>query len=550
MNTIKDSKLLWLDYVAVAIIVIAFFVISYFGFFSGDDFFMNHGVSTLSDVIEHTKMFYLTYGGRLFSVASQYLFCGVLGNNRIWFDIVNTLFFVLLILVCGKLVDYNKKNHIFCVLLFALLFWFLCPIPSQTLFWAAASITHLWANALVFVFLLFFQKYKDDSFGIIGKLGLFTVSLISATEFIPCASICGAFVVYYAFHIKEFKGNVVPFVVGFVIGSMILLFAPGNFERAGMERAGMESFSVITSLYSSIKYLSHHLVQEIAKYKILWIFLFVIISGWISNKTIVKAWVKNNSILLLSLGWSVIAFSVVFMADRRALFFTETLSLVMLLRFLFNNHSIFKIRFIDEFLNRYLFIVRSAMITLLFVMFSVDSAFAIVETKRQSKNNDDFLNEIVKSGGIVALDQKFSSHRMAYVSRFPEWAWEPLADKYGLDSVHIYPYYCLEKYYNQVSPLENVYVENRFEKEVRLIVRIENEDFQESNNPVVFTLDYTRPRKWYKSWLNKWRNYQYDRSVVVEVDEPEVCFEGYCYYTIWFKRENAKNLKRVRYEFR
>ena len=92
----KSNIIIWLDYVAIAIIVIAFFVISYCGYFMGDDIYMNYGVSTLSDVFEHTKMFYHTYGGRLFSVASQYLFSGVLGNNRIWFDIVNTLFLCFL----------------------------------------------------------------------------------------------------------------------------------------------------------------------------------------------------------------------------------------------------------------------------------------------------------------------------------------------------------------------------------------------------------------------------------------------------------------------
>lgn len=347
-NMIQTNKVFRLDYIAISVIVIAFFVISYCGFFAGDDIYMYHGISTLSDVFEHTKMFYLTWtGGRLFSTMCQYLFCGLFGNNRIWFAIVNTLFFLLLIVVCGKMVNDSKKEFVFCVLLFTLLFWFLCPIPSQTLFWAAASITHLWANALVFAFLLLFQKYKDDNFGIVGKLGLFFVSLISATEFIPCVSICGAFVVYYAFHIKSLKRNVIPFVVGFAVGSIVLLFAPGNFERTG----GGDT-SVLQSIQFNIVYLLHHLIQEILKYKTLWMFLIVFVWGWINNKAVVKAWGKNNSILLLSLGWSVIAFSIVFRPDRRALLFTETLSLVLVLRFLFDNHSIFKIRFIDEFLSR------------------------------------------------------------------------------------------------------------------------------------------------------------------------------------------------------
>ena len=548
-NMYRGNRFLWFEYIAILIIIIAFFIISHCGFFMGDDIYMNYGVSTLSDVFEHTKMFYFTWGGRLFSVVSQYLFSGVLGNHRIWFVIANTLFYVLWIMTCGMLVNDSKKGMAFRVLLFALLFWFLCPAPNQTLFWTAASTTYLWANTLSFVFLFFYLKNKDDNFSAVGKLGLFIISLFSATEYITCASICGAFFVYYAFHIKKFNGNAVPFVVGFAIGSMLCLFSPGAFTRAG---GGEKTtiVAIIASLFSS--YINP--VREITKYKALWIFLIVFALGWINNKAIVKAWVKNNPVLLLSLGWSVISYSIIFKPrSPRALFFTESLSLVLFLKFIFDNYDEIKIQCIVKFLKHNLSIIRSIIINLLFISFIVDSMFAVAETKIQKKNNDVMLKEIVESGGTVALDPINSNHRMAIVPGYWDWEAEPLADKYGLDSVHVYPYYCLDKYYNQVSPLEDVYVEindkNRFEKEVRLIVRIENENMQGSSNPVVFTINYTRPRKWHKSWLDKRRNYQYDRTVTVEVDKPDCCFEGYCYYIIWLKRENAKNLKSVKYEF-
>ena len=552
MKTNNNSRFLFLDYIAFAIIAIAFFVISYCGFFTWDDIYMNYGVSTLSDVLEHTKMFYFTYGGRLFSVASQYLFSGVLGNNRIWYAIANTLFFTSLMMVCGGLINDNKEGFIFRVLLFALLFWFLCPVPSETLFLTAASTTYLWANTLSFVFLWFYLKYKDDNFGVVGKMGLFFMSVLAATEFITCASICGAFVVYYAFHIKKFKGNAVPFVAGFAIGSIILLFAPGGFERASR-------FNY--SILDNIQDLAHFSVKEIVIYKILWMLLIVLVCVGIKNKEAVKLWMKNNTILLLSLGWSVISFSIVFRPEKRALFFPEILSLVLLLRFLFDNHVLLGMRFFDKVISNNRFIIRIVIISLLFVSFVVDSAFAIVETKKQSYTNVELMNELVDSGGIVAWDRIISSHRMAYITRVAPWSEEPLAEKYGLDSVRVYPYYCLDKYYKQGWPSVNIFIDEvrmkdadlgfddgLFRKYIRLIVRIKTEELQESNNHVIFVIDYTRPRKWYKSWLDDLRNYQYERTAVVEIDEPEVCFDGYCYYIIWFGRENVKGLKSIKYE--
>ena len=550
----KISELLWLDYVAVAIIVIAFFIISYCGFFFSDDLSMAYGgvsdghgervreISSILDVFKLTWWWYFNLGGRLFSVAAQYFFCGLLGN-KVWFDIVNTMFFVLLITVCGDLVRNGKKGHICYVLLFALLFWFLCPKPDENLFWVAGSTTHFWANTLAFVLLWFFLKYKDANFSVVGKVGLFFLSIFTAAEFIPCVSICGAFVVYYISHIKKFKENSVPIVVGFAIGSMFLLFAPGNFIRA---RA---SIGANISVIDSIRELMNHPFLEIKKYKTLWIFLMILVLGWIKNKKVVITWMRNNAILLLSLGWSIIAFSLVFRPANRALFFPETISLVLFLRFLFDNYQIFEMRIFNKSMRNGLYMVRNAMLILLFVVFLVDSVFAVTDTMKQSKNNDVLLEEMVDSGGIVARDQVISTHRMANAPVFPEWTWEPLADKFGLDSVRTYPYYCQKKLYRHGPPFENVYINDKWKgKYVCLIVRIKTEELQASDNHVTFIIDYTRPRKRYKSCLDKWRNYQYDRTTVVEAVGPEGCFDGYCYYFIWLRKENANGLKSVKYE--
>ena len=555
---VKANRFLWLDYVAVAIIIIAFFIISYCGFFFSDDLTMAYGggangervmeISSIWDVCRLTWWWYFHLGGRLFSVAAQYFFCGFLGN-KVWFDIVNTMFFVLLIAICGSLVRNEKKGHICYVLLFALSFWLLCPKPDETLFWLAGSTTHLWGNTLAFVLLWLFLKYKDANFSVVGKVGLFFLSIFTAAEFIPCVSICGAFVVYYVLHIKRFKGNAVPIVVGFAIGSMFLLFAPGNFIRASISGGD-------TTVFDSIRGLMNHPIWEIKKYKTLWIFLIVLFLGWIKNKVVVKTWMRKNAILLLSLGWSVIAFSVVFRPNNRALFFPETLSLVLFLKFFYDNYQIFVIQNFKNMRDA-VSVIKRAILMLLFVVFIVDSVFAVIETKNQSRNNDILMEDLANSGGIVALDRMISSHRMAYAAHIDYWTWESLADRFGLDSVRVYPFYCLGKYYSQAPPFENIYVDDvGIGEYAQVIVRIENEELQEPKNHIIFTIDYIRPQKWYKRWLDKWRNYQYDRTVNVEREKPDVwygsaydvCFEDYCYFVIFLSRENAKHLKSIKYE--
>ena len=252
MNLRKTNVLDRVGYIAALMIAIAFFVISYCGYLYGDDLWMNSDVSTLFDLIKYTAGFYLYRGGRLFSVACQYLFSGVLGDHRIWYAIVNTLFFVLCMLTCGRLIKDKKEESITVVLLFALLFWFLCPVPKNTLFWIAGSPTYLWANTLSFVFLLFYLRYQDGNFSGSGKLGLFVLAFLAASEFITSASISGAFVVYYAFNFKKLKGNAVPLVVGFIAGSLFLLLAPGNYRRVAWDNESASLFDVGNLLHQPL----------------------------------------------------------------------------------------------------------------------------------------------------------------------------------------------------------------------------------------------------------------------------------------------------------
>lgn len=533
MNTHKTNSISRFCNVALLIIVIVFFVISISGYMKGDDFWMNSNVSSLFDLIKYTGAFYFYSGGRLFSVACQYMFSGVLGDHRIWYAIVNTLFFVVLIVTCGKLIKDRKQGFATVALLFSLLFWFLCPVPKDTLFWIAGSPTYMWANTLSFIFVFLYLKYKDEDFGTKEKLGLFVLSFLAASEFITGASISGALVVYYAFNIKKLKENAVPFVVGFALGSMLLLFAPGNFRRAAWDSEGAALFDIVD--------LVRHPEWEIMKYKALWLFLAVWIWEWIKDREQARKWTKDNAFLLLSLGWSVIAFSVVFRTVKRALFFTETLSIILFLKLLYDNLDKLKIRFVDKFPRCNLNAVRNVVMVFLFGVFVVDSAFAIVETNKQRKNHEIALKTIVDSGGIVALDQMLSSHRMAYAPVIGLQTSKYLAKKLGLDTVFVYPYYCLDKYYHQGFPIENVYVAYDYYADdadvpnsvVVLVIRIEEASIQEKGGHVVFAIDCDR-----------------HKPIVFDRDAPSYCVEGYCYYPFYFDREDAKNLKSVEYEFK
>ena len=269
-------------------------------------------------------------------------------------------------------------------------------------------------------------------------------------------------------------------------------------------------------------------------------FLAVFVLGWVKEREVVKKWTKDNAVLLLSLGWSVIAFSVVFRPIKRALFFPEALPLVLVLKFLYDNASVIKNRFVDRSHRFNLSIVRKVVTVLLFAVFLADATFAAIETNKQRKNNDVSLSQILDSGGFVALDNMLSSHRMAYAPVFYTNTFKAVADELDLDTVCVYPYYCLDKYYDQDPPLENVFVAYDYYADdvdvpknvVVLVMRIEEERLQVEGGHVVFTIDCGR-----------------QEPIVFEREGPSYCFEGYGYYPFYFDRDDADNLKSVSFEF-
>ena len=79
------NKQTW-SLVGLAMMTVAFFLISRAGFLWSDDYAMGYGkVFAFQQVISNTKWFCLNWGGGFFGAACQYLFCGLLGNKKIWF---------------------------------------------------------------------------------------------------------------------------------------------------------------------------------------------------------------------------------------------------------------------------------------------------------------------------------------------------------------------------------------------------------------------------------------------------------------------------------
>jgi hypothetical protein len=288
-----------------------------------------------------------------------------------------------------------------------------------------------------------------------------------------------------------------------------------------------------------------NVITELLKYKALWLFVAGLVLLFVTNKTMVKEWCKKNLFLLLVLASGVFVNSTVFafyISSTRTLYFSEVLSIVLFVRMIVNVTE--ESTRVPSTLRKIVQCVCVFATVVLFVFFVVDGRLAVASTKQQRAYNDKSLNEIREANGVVALDYSPVSQRMAIDVTYPHWSWEGIAYKLGLDSVHVYPSYCLDKYWGEPLPSgAGFYVINSIDGELgEVIIRHPEGMFP---NGVDCTISYNRPKKWFRVWYDRLTHYQYARTSEVSKEAPDFCYEGYCYYGFYMKSENCRGITDV-----
>ena len=539
MKEKKERIFNGLSIVGAFAIVVVFFIISRSGFFVGDDWAMGVGLTSFREVVAATVSFYRNWGGSVFSAFCQYLFCGMWMGNKLWFDLANTLMFFLTLLLCGKLCGTEKKSYWPCVLLFSLILWFLVPVPNETFFWPVGSTAYLWSSVLSLLFLWMVEKYKHDELPLWKNMALLVLSIVCMIGI--SGIVTGGFLFLYCFfHSKDLSKTVRYMLVGCIIGGLIGVLSPGNFARAGTAE---DEFSIVSYLLKAFS--PPNVIGELLNYKALWLFVIGLVLLFVFNRALAKEWCKKRGFLLLVLMGGVFVNSTVFapfISSTRTLYFPEVLSMVLFVGMV--NSLVEEVSVVPSTIRENVRRVCVVVAVVLFGIFLFDGQQAIASTKRQRAYNDKCLNEIREANGVVVLDDCPVSQRMAMGVTYPHWTWEGIAYKLGLDSVHVYPSYCLDKYWGEPLPSgAGFYVINSIDGELgEVIIRHPEGLFP---NGVDCIISYNRPRKWFRVWYDKLTHYQYARTSEVSKEAPDFRYEGYCYYGFYMKSENCKGITDV-----
>ena len=191
-------------------------------------------ISSLWDVIVSMYNHWHMWNGR---VVVHALLMIVLQGGELFFDIFNSLMYVLLGILIYKHSAPEKMNIPLIVGIY-LMMWFFLPQFGATCLWASGAANYLWSSILILTYMLPYRKYalnqdkhKDTVKNaiIMSVTGLF-VGCTNENTGGALALTCIMFIVYY-----KLNGIKIPKwswcgVISTIIGAFILIIAPGNYR--------------------------------------------------------------------------------------------------------------------------------------------------------------------------------------------------------------------------------------------------------------------------------------------------------------------------------
>ena len=203
-------------------------------------FGLNGRISNLKDIFEYQIWFYFNWGGRNIAHTIAQFF---LMNNKIIFNIFNSIVFIILLLLILNFSNFNRtevKNKFLYLILIYFILWFNTPAYGQSFIWLTGSANYLWTSVIVLLYTLIFINLDENKK--YNKLQIFGLSILGLlagwTNENTGASLIVMLAVYLFIQkiIEKRKLNKIHIFAftSSIIGFIIMIIAPGNYERSSM----------------------------------------------------------------------------------------------------------------------------------------------------------------------------------------------------------------------------------------------------------------------------------------------------------------------------
>jgi hypothetical protein len=311
LNWPQHKKSLW-GILAFCLLGIGFYLLYQYSLYLDDDYLFtfftgtDHPIKSIKEALQSQMLAYMTWNGRFVIHTVVHLFCGIWGMKL--FSVLNTFMFLVFFWFIIKLTIYGKRFAFLKGFLLVPILWFFIPILGVTFLGNIAfSVNYLWASVAILGFLLVFEKCTTKRVSFFKSMMLIVFGLfIGSLQESFSVGVGGSLFIYYCSHFKELKGSRLYLVLGFWLGTLIIVGAPGNFyrmegEQATMMDSGLKMFVLIK--WSQFKNMFFGI-------PILNILLVVLVLMFIRNRTYALQYVKNNQIYLsaivINLGFALV----------------------------------------------------------------------------------------------------------------------------------------------------------------------------------------------------------------------------------------------------
>ena len=300
---------------------ILFFILNYYTPLFCDDwhycfiFGSQEPIDSILDIFKSQYIHYFNQNGRFTPHFFVQLFDGILGKTS--FNIINTLFFIAFLHLINKTISPNKNLYYIFTSITVILLLFFLPVFGTNLLWMSGACNYLWTGVFLLAFNLLLSKNIHNK--LLYPL-LFIFGLLTGwTHEAMVIGLSVGYIVFYAINKKEITNSRIWLLVGFFIGTLLLVISPGNMHRA----LGENEFSLTLFFQGSFRALI-----EFLNLRIFFIFILLFLT-LIKNKYI---FVKDNIIIVVALFISFIFLWMIKRITAHSCFGIEFFSLILMLR--------------------------------------------------------------------------------------------------------------------------------------------------------------------------------------------------------------------------
>lgn len=251
-NSKKNNNCFSIEYVSCFFILLTTFVMLYLlnknTHFTSDDFryhFMYESflptenvarITNLKDIFYSMYNHYFMWGGR---ITAHALVQFILIFNKNIFNIVNSLFFVGLIILIYMHCNVNKKVNVTLLIGIILSLFFFIPQFGLTVLWVSGAGNYLWCAFIILLFLLPYRVHaensKNEKDSIFKLIYMIPLGIVAGWT---NENTGGAMILLIMLFMLFYKLNNIKIpkwaVAGFIsssIGFIFLILAPGNNAR-------------------------------------------------------------------------------------------------------------------------------------------------------------------------------------------------------------------------------------------------------------------------------------------------------------------------------